>query len=255
MLQRILYGPRVLLRGLLFFGLFLLAFGLAALLRIAGPQRLRPAWGAGWWSRRALRLLGIRVRRQGQALNERRMLICNHVSWLDILVLAAAEEPHFVAKSDIAQWPLVGWLTSSVGTFYIRRGRGGSGPLLDQLVPWLQQGQESFLVFPEGTTTNGRDVLPMHPRLFEAAIAAKVPVQPLALRYHPDARGQDIAPFIGDDTLFAHILRLLASPGLDVDLFYGQSQKDTQRDALAARSEAEVRRCLGLPQRSLAAAA
>lgn len=251
MVAAVLGGLRTGARLLIFLALLLLAFAVATLLRLAGPRRLRPAWGAGWWSRRALALLGIRVQRHGPRSRGRRMLICNHVSWLDILVLAAAEEPHFIAKSEIRHWPLVGYLANSVGTFYIRRGRGGATPLLTALVPWLRAGEASFVVFPEGTTTDGRDVLPMHPRLFEAAVAAGVPVQPLALRYRPDARGRDIAPFIGADTLAAHIGRVLASPGLTVELHYGALQTPRQpRDVLAWRAETEVRRCLGLAARA-----
>ncbi len=256
--MRVISGaaPRVLLRVFSFLGMVLLALGLCAAIRLLGRERLRPAGMAGWWSRRALGILGIDLQITGAGQQGRSMVICNHVSWLDILILAAAEEPHFVAKSEIANWPLVGWIATTVETFYIRRGRGGSRPLLNELVPWLRRENESFAVFPEGTTTDGQEVLPMHARLFAAAVEAGVPVQPVALRYAADARGNRVAPFIGDDTLFAHILRVLSSPGFRAELIYGQPQQPhCPVELLAWRSEQEVRRCLGLLPRELNQAA
>lgn len=252
----ILATPRILRRVISFLAMVLLALVLCAVMRAVGRERLRPAAVAGWWSRRALSILGIRLQQSGVGQNGRCMVVCNHVSWLDILILAATEEPHFVAKSEIATWPLVGWIATTVETFYIRRGRGGSRPLLNELVPWLRRENESFAVFPEGTTTDGSDVLPMHARLFTAAVEAGVPVQPVALRYAPDARGEQVAPFIGDDTLLAHMLRVLSSPGFRADIIYGQPQTPHRPvELLAWQSEQEVRRCLGLPPRTLNQAA
>lgn len=232
------------------------ALGICAAIRLLGRDRIRPAGAAGWWARRALAILGIHLETHGQGVSGRCMVVSNHVSWLDILILSAAEEPHFVAKSDIADWPVIGWIATTVETFYIRRGRGGSRPLLDKLIPWLKTGNESFVVFPEGTTTDGQDVLPMHARLFSAAVEAGVPVQPVALRYSLDARGVDIAPFIGDDTLLAHIFRVLVSPGFTAELIYGRVQQPHRPvELLAWRSEQEVRLCLGLPPRRLNQAA
>lgn len=254
---RSLFAPlRVAARAFGFLGMVLLAVGICAALRLAGRERIRPVHAASWWSQRLLAMLNITVRIHGERLKGRGMVISNHVSWLDILVVAAAAEPHFVAKSDIADWPLVGWIAKSVETFFIRRGKGGSRPLLDQLVPWLRDGSESIAIFPEGTTTDGSDVLPMHPRLFSAAIEAQVPVQPVALQFHADQRGQSVAPFIGDDTLVAHILRVLASPGFAVDVHFGRLQSPNQSlSTLAWNSEQEVRRCLGLAPRSIGKAA
>ncbi len=256
MLTKSIAGARVAVRTTSFLGMVFVAIGICAAIRVAGRERIRPAAAAGWWSRRALGILGIELIQQGQGQPGRSMVISNHVSWLDILVIAAAEEPHFVAKSEIARWPLVGWIATTVETFYIRRGRGGSRPLLNELVPWLKRENESFVVFPEGTTTDGRDVLPMHARLFAAAVQAGVPVQPVALRYGVDRTGRDIAPFIGDDTLLAHIFRVLGSPGFAVELKYGDAQQPhCPVELLAWRSEQEVRRCLGLAPRDLAQAA
>ena len=114
-----------------------------------------------------------------------------------------------------------GWLADAAGTFYIRRGKGGARPLLNKLQPFLQTGG-SVTIFPEGTTSDGRDVLPFHPRLFCAAVESGRPVQPVALRYGLDAAGRNIAPFIGDDDLVSHLMRLLRCRGLDVEVTIGR---------------------------------
>jgi len=171
------------------------------------------------WLRRLMRIMGIRFVVHGTPVAGGQMIVCNHVSWIDIPLVGAALTSRFVAKSDIQHWPMIGFIARAIGTFFIRRGTGGSKPLLEKLKPHLARGG-SVVIFPEGTTTNGHNVLPFHPRLFQAALDCQAAVQPVALRYGLTAKGEDIAPFIGDDTLFAHVVRMLKSPGLTAELFY-----------------------------------
>ena len=171
------------------------------------------------WLRRLMRIMGIRFVVRGEPVAGGQMIVCNHVSWVDIPLVGAALTSRFVAKSDIQHWPLIGFIARAIGTFFIRRGAGGSKPLLDKLKPHLAAGG-SVVIFPEGTTTDGRKVLPFHPRLFQAALDCQAPVQPVALRYGLTEAGEDIAPFIGDDELVAHIARMLKSPGLTAELIY-----------------------------------
>ena len=167
------------------------------------------------------------------------MGVANHVSWLDIPLIAACETTRFVAKSDVRHWPVAGWLADAAGTFYIRRGKGGARPLLDKLVPHLAAGG-SVVIFPEGTTTDGAGVLDFHARLFAGAIEAGCPVQPIAIRYGRARDGRDIAPFIGDDDLVSHIWRLLQEPGLVAHITYGEPLRGNERDALAQAARSAV---------------
>lgn len=210
--------------------------------------RLRPEPLAGRWSRRLLRILNVRVRVVGSAVPGARVSVANHVSWLDIPLIAAAEHTRFVAKSEIRDWPVAGWLANAGGTFYIRRGKGGARPLVERLVPHLADGG-SVVLFPEGTTTDGADVLPFHARLFGAAIDAGAYVQPIALRYGAGRAGRTIAPFIGEDDLVSHILRLLREPELTADLRFCDPIRATGRERaeLARSAEHAVRRALDLP--------
>lgn len=216
---------------------------IAAALHIVG-RPVAPAPVARWWLRGLLQVFGIRVRVEGAPIDGPAVRVANHVSWLDIALIGAAAPTRFVAKSEVAHWPLAGWLADAAGSFYIRRGRGGATPLLDQLVPHLHRGGE-FCFFPEGTTTEGPLPGPFHARLFAAAIEADCHVQPVALSYGRSPDGRDIAPFVGEDSLFAHILRLLRAGPIEARVQFGRPIPPTgTRDELAQAAHATICRAL-----------
>lgn len=208
-------------------------------------QRLRPEPIASWWLSTLLDVLNIQVQVSGQPHPGGRMTVANHVSWLDIPLIGACEGTHFVAKSEIRYWPVAGWLANAAETFYIRRGRGGAAPLLRKLSPHLRSGG-AVTIFPEGTTTDGESMRAFHPRLFGAAIEASCVVQPVAIRYERTSSGQHIAPFIGEDTLAGHILRLLREPELQAELIYCRpiAAANRERSELAREAQAAIARAL-----------
>ena len=224
-----------------------LAWGLALATALAFGARLPRDQLAQRWHRRLLDILGLRLRVEGLPLREPHMTVSNHVSWLDIPVLGALEPTRFVGKSEIRSWPIAGWLAAAGGTFFLRRGKGGAAPLIDRLVPHLRAGG-SVAIFPEGTTTDGTEVRPFHARLFAAALEARRPVQPVTIQYGLTEDGDSIAPFIGDDSLVGHIVRLLRSPGLEVRVLYGPPIRNAaSRDELAREAESFVRSALQPP--------
>jgi len=217
---------------------------LATLINLDFTRRIDADDWARRWLKRLMRIMGIRFSIHGTPVAGGQMIVCNHVSWLDIPLVGAALCSRFVAKSEIQHWPVAGALANCIGTFFIRRGPGGSKPLLEKLRPHLQSGG-SVVIFPEGTTTDGHQVLPFHARLFQAAVDAGCPVQPVALRYGLAADGRDLAPFIGDDDLVSHIVRLLKASGLSAELHYCTPvfpQRDDDRHTLAQRAEDSIRR-------------
>lgn len=199
---------------LLAVALFLAALLVLGPLRRIGAERL-----ARTWSRWLLAALNMHVVVRGRPGTGPRLTVANHVSWLDIPVIASLEATRFVSKSEVGDWPIAGTLAKAAGTFFIRRGKGGAGPVLRDLTPHLAAGG-SVVLFPEGTTTDGRGVRAFHPRLFEAAILARSGVQPIALQYGPASDGGDIAPFIDDMDLVSHLLRVLREPRLTVHVTY-----------------------------------
>ncbi|MDQ5909737.1 MAG: 1-acyl-sn-glycerol-3-phosphate acyltransferase [Pseudomonadota bacterium] len=195
-----------------------------------------------WWSRGLCRILGIGLRVQGAPQVGATLFVANHISWLDIFCIAAVCPTHFLAKQDVAHWPLFGWLCRRAGTAFIRRGGDhGASEAMEQLVWRLRQG-ERVLVFPEGTSTTGESVRRFFPRLFQAAILARCPVQAIALRYpYPDGI-HPVAPFVGDDALLPHLWRLLGEPGVVAELHFAvtHAAPHPSRDALARLTHAEI---------------
>lgn len=247
--------PATLLRGARLVLHVLGGLCLATLLHLELGPRLSPERIAGWWSRHLLQILGVRLRVIGRPAAGGQVLVSNHVSWLDILLLAACGNSRFIAKSEVRDWPVAGWLAQAMGTFYIRRGKGGARPLLERLRPHLLAGG-SVCFFPEGTTTDGRGVLDFHPRLFAAAVETPCAVQPVALHYGPAADGTAIAPFIGEDDLLSHLLRLLRSPGLDATISYCSpiSSQGQTREALAQQARAAIATVVATAPRACAPA-
>lgn len=221
---------------------------LASLVNLDFTGRLDPERLASHWQRRMLRILGIRVLVRGQPLQGGRLSMANHVSWLDIPVIGACAPTRFVSKSEVRDWPVAGWLANACGTFYLRRGKHGSRPLLDKLVPHLKSGG-SVVIFPEGTTSAGTEVLTFHSRLFAAAIESGAPVQAVALRYGTGTCGNAIAPFVGEDDLLSHLLRLLRNRELTAEIIFGAAidPAGCSRENLAEQARNSIRTALRMP--------
>ena len=185
------------------------------------------------WSLQFLALWGIHLRVLGQpVVAGPALLVANHISWLDILVIHAARYCRFVSKSDIRDWPMLGLLATGSGTLYIERSRRKDALRMVRDMAQAMQDGDVLAVFPEGTTSDGLSLLPFHANLIESAVAAQAPVQPLALRF-VDARSGEptLAPcYIGDDTLIASVWRTLKAPPIVAVVHFGQPQEAEGRD-------------------------
>ncbi|MET3116900.1 1-acyl-sn-glycerol-3-phosphate acyltransferase [Undibacterium sp. GrIS 1.8] len=178
------------------------------------------------WSKNLLTICKVRVRlidRAADSLSAHAssnvLVVSNHVSWLDIFVLNTLQPCHFVAKSDIRKWPLVGWLCEKAGTIFLARGKQREvRRIYEGLVHQIEAGKR-IAFFPEGTTAAQGAILPFHANLFEAAIEARVPVQPFAIRY-VDAQGalHTAADFIGEMTFVESMRLILQGGGMTADL-------------------------------------
>lgn len=173
------------------------------------------------WSRKLLTLCGVSVEIAGAhtPAASHALIVANHVSWLDIFVINSMRPCRFVAKADIRDWPLIGWLCEKAGTVFISRGSVRDVRRIYQgLVASLHDG-ERVAFFPEGTVASQGTVLPFHANLFEAAIEAAVPIQPYALRY-VDSKGNlhDAVDFVGETTFVQSMLTILKSSGITAQL-------------------------------------
>jgi 1-acyl-sn-glycerol-3-phosphate acyltransferase len=155
------------------------------------------------------------------------LLVSNHVSWLDILVLHASHYCRFVSKADIRHWPFVSTLANGAGTLYIEReSRRDAHRMVQQMAEHLLAG-EVLAVFPEGTTGDGVRLKPFHANLVQAAIEADRPVQPVALKFQDAQTGvPSFAPrYIDDDALVGSMWRTLTAPRLRAVVSFGALQR------------------------------
>lgn len=208
--------------------------------RLAAPQRQQEVQA---WSKRALAAMGIAWASEGHPPTQGPLLIvANHISWLDILVMNAAAPAHFVSKADVKAWPVLGVLIAGAGTLFIEReNRRDAMRVVHHMAEHLQAG-DILAVFPEGTTSDGTDLLPFHANLFQAAIAVQAPVLPVALMYRDAATGRrSNAPvYIGETTLFASVWQTLRSRGLVAQVCYGEAHGANGRDRRAWAAQARL---------------
>lgn len=211
-----------------------------------GRARGQPGWlprAVRWWHGRLVRALEVEVRIEGR-LEAGCLLVGNHVSWLDIPILGAQGEIGFLAKSDVRRWPLIGWLAGLAGTRFIERGAHQAESVIHRLLADLAS-ERTVMIFPEGTTTDGRTLGRFHPRLFAIAQHPEVRVQPVAIRYRRrDTLALDQSvPYIGDDSLIANLSRLVRHPGLIACVHFlppMQALEGESRRALAERARTAI---------------
>jgi 1-acyl-sn-glycerol-3-phosphate acyltransferase len=159
------------------------------------------------------------------------LLVSNHVSWLDILVMHASKHCRFVSKADVKHWPLLGALATGAGTLYIEReSRRDAMRVVHHMCEALQNG-DILAVFPEGTTGNGVDLLPFHANLLQAPIVCHAPVQPLALQYLDPQTGQtsQAVSYVGDESLLESLWGTLKAKGVTALVNYGEPQSSNAR--------------------------
>ena len=175
--------------------------------------------------RGALRILGIRIRVYG-SLSVRRPLfvVANHASYLDIFVLGSVLPSVFVSKQEVRRWPVIGSVASWQQTIFIARNPRAPADEIKPIVDALNAGQ-NVTVFPEGTSTDGRSVLPFKSPLFDAAKTANAFIQPIGLVYRERHGGvisqkdRDFYTWGTDAPFFTHFLRLILRPGVLVEVW------------------------------------
>jgi 1-acyl-sn-glycerol-3-phosphate acyltransferase len=204
------------------------------------------------WTRSVARGFGVRVRVPAPVPSPTGLLVvANHVSWLDILLLAAARPGRMVAKKEIGGWPVIGRLAGRGGTLFIDRDRLRTLPDTVAEVAHVLRGSGAVAAFPEGSTWCGRRQGRFRPALFQAALDAGAGVQPVLIRYLlADGRPTTAPAFVGEDTLLDSVRRVVATRGLVAEVVAlpvipaGAHQ---ERRSLARAAEAAVYSATGGP--------
>ncbi|SEP84490.1 lysophospholipid acyltransferase family protein [Streptomyces radiopugnans] len=242
-------------------------------------RRLAPARRAvlvRWWGGAIATALGVRVRVTGGPAAGPALVVANHVSWLDVPLLAAVAPGRMVAKREVGRYPVLGRLAARGGTLFIDRERLRSLPGTVAEVAGALRAGSTVVAFPEGSTRCGRELGPFRGALFQAALEAGVPVQPVAIRYraHSTADTADTADgpgvtdtagavdtraaFVGDDALAASLRRVAAARGLVAEVTVLPPLPPgahPDRRALAAAAREAVETALGTGARAAVVAA
>ncbi|MES2535086.1 MAG: lysophospholipid acyltransferase family protein [Pseudomonadota bacterium] len=205
------------------------------------------------WSIELLAICGMRVNLRnpgGAPAAARALIVSNHISWLDIFVINSLQPCRFVAKSDIRDWPLMGWLCEKSGTIFIARGKQRDvRRIYEGMVNSLHDG-ERVAFFPEGTTAAQGTLLSFHANLFEAAIDAEVPIQPYALRYVDSAgRFHPELDFVGDMTFVESMIAILRVRKFTAEIIQlpPLASIGAHRRELASAARASIGSALGYP--------
>lgn len=194
-------------------------------LKLSQKRRLRQ-----WWSAALLNDLGVSRHFTTKSLPTQRnsqsvtcscgkLFVSNHISWLDIFVINAYTPVAFIAKSDVRDWPVLGWLAARNETVFLQRGNGREASRMNDCVAMHLQSGQQIALFPEGTTSNGASVFPFHRALFQGAIAVEAPIQPLAIAYFSKDKVRSDAPaYTIEVSLISSLRQIIASPELSVEL-------------------------------------
>jgi 1-acyl-sn-glycerol-3-phosphate acyltransferase len=206
----------------------------------------------GWWSARLLRIVNIDARLDGPAPGAAGapvMIASNHVSWLDIFLISSVHPTRFVAKSEIRDWPLAGWIVEKAGTLFIRRARRHDIGRINEAVQAALANGDCVGLFPEGTTTEGDELLKFHSALFEAALANGAWVHPAAIRYeHPDGSLCRAAAYAGELSFMQSMALIMRQPAIVARIAFAPAIDCAGRDrrAIAALARERIASLLGL---------
>lgn len=190
-----------------------------------------------WQQRQARRMLAaleLRVSVTG-SLPSSGLVVCNHLSYLDVLVLAAEGPAVFVAKSDVRDWPVIGKLLENAGTILARRGRRMTANETVRQIREVLAAGVPVILFPEGTSTDGSSILPFKPTLLQTALDAGAPVTPAAISYRTtDGNTADDICYWGDDVFFSHLVKLTGLAMIEAQLLIGTARELPEQRKLAA---------------------
>ncbi len=205
-----------------------------------------------WWCAGLLKCFNLQVIATGKLPDKQpsgNLFVANHISWVDIHALNSISPLRFVAKSEIRNWPVFGYLASKSGTIFINRDdRKGALEIIEELKQHLQDGINACY-FPEGTTTEGNHLLPFKGSIMQAALNAQADVIPVAIRYPLSSEQIDTRlAYAGDTTLIGSIRNILriTAPKVEIHFMDAISTQDKSRQDINKTAQQAIKQHLGL---------
>lgn len=205
------------------------------------------------WFEQFLQKLNIEKRVHGETVSGNHLMVANHISWIDIIVLHAIYATHFVAKSEIKKWPLVGWLSARVGTLFVKRGSMTDARKLNEHIAQLLNSGQCVTLFPEGETSDGTAISKLYPGLFQAALDAQalnsntdIVIQPVVIIYQVNNNHSHHLPYIGDASLWKNFWKVLSLESITVDVYFTPPihAKNISRKELSEQSYQQMQKIL-----------
>lgn len=198
------------------------------------------------WLAKGADILGVEIVILGKPSTETCVMVSNHISWLDILILGATTDASFLSKEEISRWPLIGQLAKKSGTLFIARGqRKAMQQARDDIKLYLKH-NFPVIFFPEGTTTDGLNVKKFHSPLFSVAVDSQLPIQPISIHYPDHQEPDQRVAFIDDDDFIRHAWKVLKYPRIPVTVQFLptiQMEENTTKQ-IAALAQQSVRESL-----------
>jgi len=213
----------------------------------ASPDRRRALHA--WWSRKLVRIVGVGIDVEGPAPGPGSLVAANHVSWIDVFCVSSVRSTRFIAKSEVRDWPVAGWIAERAGTLFVRRARRRDTARINDIVHAALAQGDCVGLFPEGTTTMGDRLLKFHSSLFEPAVANQAIVHPIAIRYE-HADGSISRAMAYDDLSFMQSLALILRQRnvvARVAFLDAVEVEGLARRAVAAVAQERIASRLGLP--------
>lgn len=203
------------------------------------------------WHKQFLKLLNIEVRIHGDVHSENQLMVANHISWKDIIVLNSIYSTRFVAKSEISGWPLIGWLSRRVGTLFVKRGNITEIRRLNEQITNLLRSGERVTLFPEGSTGEGTEISHLYPGLFQSVIDTHqsaenqlnpAGVQPVVIIYKVDEQLSPHIPYTGDTHILENLWSVLSYDHITADIYFTPAieSENTTRKHLSTQSHQQM---------------
>jgi 1-acyl-sn-glycerol-3-phosphate acyltransferase len=210
-------------------------------MRLTGPDTMdRRALWLHQCARFVMRMLGVRLTVTGTP-PKGGLLVANHLSYLDIMIFGAALPCHLVSKVQISHWPFFGTLARACGTIFVDRQSRASAELVTEQIAERLKGPAPVLFFPEGTSTDGTELLRFHSRFYTPAVKEGIPVTTAAIRYVPeDGTPERELCWFGDADFLPHLVKSLGGPNFSAEVSFGEPHVYASRRAAADATWTEI---------------
>ena len=189
------------------------------------------------WFEKILKIADIKTEIKGTIKPGNYLIISNHSSWLDIIILGSTFQTTFLSKVEVSHWPIIGKITTAVDMLFINRGAKNAASLAVNGISEFLLNKRNVTIFPEGTSSGGKDLLKFKPRLFASVIETSSPVQCVAIKYpYKNKKIHPSVPFLRKDSLFLSILKVLSQEDIiaEVTICDLVSSKGKDRKSITA---------------------